>query len=132
MFDPIVVPFESKMLFNVIKLKSQYSIEDAELILGEMCNIVKNKYKNAGGFIAGQVFKSAGFISEEGSVGNTNDDLNCLHGDHIVIITYWSSFDQHETSHADSTFNDKFNQLKDICENTFELGYDLLWQGEPE
>jgi hypothetical protein len=128
MFHPIEIPFESKMLFNVVKLKEGVTMEDVELILGEMCNTVKNTYGNdEGGFIAGQVFKYAGFISDEGSVGeHENTD------DHIAIVTYWHTFEQHEKSHADETFLGHFNKLAELCDETYELGYDLLWQGVPE
>jgi len=74
MFHPIEIPFGSKMLFNVVDLKDGVTIEDVELLLGEMCNIVKNNYgDDNGGFVGGQVFRNAGFISEEGSV---QDDTN--------------------------------------------------------
>lgn len=132
MFNPIEVPYDSKMLFNVVKLANGYTVEDAELAMGEMCNVVKNTYRDDGGFIAGQVFKSAGFISEEGTLGATHEAAPCLSDDHIAIITYWKSFDQHEISHADSAFKEKFDKLKDMCNDTFELGYEMLWQGEPE
>lgn len=128
MFTPIMIPFDAKMLFNVAKLKEGVTLEDVELKLGEMCNVVKNKYGNDdGGFIAGQVFKYAGFVSSEGSVGG--------HGptdEHIAIVTYWKSFEQHEKSHADHTFKEKFSELAELCDETYELGYDMLWQGEPE
>lgn len=127
MFNPISIPYNAKMLFNVVKLKPEYTVEDAELAMGEMCNVVKNTYRDAGGFIAGQVFKYAGFISDEGSVGEHESTE-----DHLAIVTYWTSFDQHETSHADSTFKEKFAALAEMCEETYELGYDMLWQGEPE
>ena len=124
------------MLFNVVDLKEGISIDDVELLLGEMCNIVKNNYGNDnGGFIGGQVFRNAGFISDEGTVkevssaGKQKLDQNM--GD-IVIVTYWQSFEQHENSHADKLFNEKFNQLAEYCDNTFEVGYDMLWQGVPE
>jgi hypothetical protein len=137
MFNPIEVPFNCKMLFNVVKLKEAYTIDDAEMAMGEMCNVVKNTYRDSGGFIAGQVFKSAGFVSDEGSLGGSGTDKHgCiseeLTKEHIVILTYWNSFDQHETSHADDTFKEKFNNLKEMCDDTFEIGYDMLWQGEPE
>ena len=137
MFNPLTIPFGSKMLFNVVKLKPEYSIEDAELAMGEMCNLVKNTYRDSGGFIAGQVFNYAGFISDEGSLGgaeNAEDHSQSatLAQDHLVIITYWQSFEQHEQSHADDAFNEKFSALLDMCEDTFEIGYDMLWQGEPE
>jgi len=128
MFHPITIPANSKMLFNVVKLKEGVSIEDVELLLGEMCNVVKNTYGNDhGGFIAGQVFKYAGFISNEGSF-----DSKKMQEDHITIVTYWKSFEQHETSHADSTFKEKFDKLAEYCDETYEIGYDMLWQGVPE
>lgn len=128
MYNPITIPFGCKMLFNVVKLKDGVQMEDVELALGDMCNVVKNTYGNkAGGFIAGQVFKYAGFISNEGSVGAHEGTE-----DHVAIVTYWNSFEQHEESHADKTFNDKFSVLKDLCTDTYELGYDMLWQGDPE
>jgi hypothetical protein len=129
MFHPIEIPFGAKMLFNVVKLKEGITVDDVELALGEMCNVVKNTYgDDDGGFIAGQVFKYAGFISEEGSVGEHDN----VEEDHIAIVTFWKSFEQHETSHADATFNEKFSALKELCTDTYELGYDMLWQGVPE
>lgn len=130
MFHPIEIPFDSKMLFNVVKLKEGVSSDDVEMVLGEMCNTVKNTYGNEeGGFIAGQVFEYAGFISDEGSV---NSDKHDPEADHIVIVTYWKSFEQHEASHADTTFNEKFSKLAELCTETYEIGYNLLWQGDPE
>lgn len=128
MFHPIKIPYDSVMLFNKVKLKDGVTIEDVEMTLGEMCNVVKNTYGNEeGGFIAGQVFKFSGFISDEGSVNNPSSE-----DEHIAIITYWKSFDQHEKSHADKIFNEKFSNLLEYADEAFELGYELLWQGEPE
>lgn len=127
MFNPITVPADAKMLFNYVKLKPGVTMEDVELALGEMCNVVKNTYgHNNGGFIAGQVFKFAGFISDEGSVGGSDST-----DDHIAIVTYWSSFENHEKSHADHIFKEKFSALAEMAEKTYEIGYDLLWQGDP-
>lgn len=127
MFDPICIPYGSKMLFNRFKLKPGVKIEDVELAMGEMCHVVKEKYgNNEGGFIAGQVFKFNGFISEEGSVSPNSDQH-----EHVAILTYWRSFEKHEASHADHLFKEKFSALLDYVENAEELGYDLLWQGEP-
>ena len=128
MFHPIEIPFGCVMLFNVVDLKDGVKIEDVELTLGEMCNVVKNNYgDDNGGFIGGQVYKYTGFISEKGSFDSTK-----MTEDHLVIATYWQSFEQHEASHADKTFNDKFEALKEYCEETYELGYEMLWQGVPE
>ena len=137
MFNPLTIPYGAKMLFNVVRLKPGFTIEDAELAMGEMCNVVKNTYGEGGGFIAGQVFKYAGFVSEEGSLGGANAETHgqlagCMTDDHIVIVTYWQSFEQHESSHADTTFNEKFSALMEMCEDAFEIGYEMLWQGEPD
>lgn len=136
MFHPIEIPFGCTMLFNVVDLKDGVSIEDVELLLGEMCNVVKNNYgDDHGGFIGGQVFKNAGFISDEGSVvaddTNQNKRVKQNMGD-IVILTYWQSFEQHEKSHADALFNEKFSALAELCDETYEVGYEMLWQGDPE
>lgn len=134
MFHPIEIPFGCKMLFNVVDLKDGITIDDVELLLGEMCNVVKNNYgDDNGGFIGGQVYQNAGFISEEGSVqeDTSNKRIKQNMGD-IVIVTYWKSFEQHEASHADRTFKEKFSQLAEYCDTTFEVGYDMLWQGVPE
>jgi len=128
MFDPISVPFGCVMLFNVVKLKEGVTVEDVELTLGEMCNVVKNTYgDDNGGFIGGQVYKYTGFVSNEGSF-----DSKKMSEDHLVIMTYWNSFEQHEKSHADETFNEKFAHLATFCDETYEIGYEMLWQGTPE
>ena len=127
MFDAISIPFGAKMLLNTIKLKAGVSMEDVELAIGEMCNAVKSAYGgDKGGFIAGQVFKFSGFVSDEGSLGATRAE------DHVAIVTYWRSFEEHEKSHADQVFNEKFSALLEMCADTRELGYDMLWQGESE
>jgi len=128
MFQPIQIPAEAVMLFNLIKLKEGVTLEDVELELGEMCNLVKANYgSEEGGFIAGQVFKYSGFVSPEGSVGAGGPSE-----DHCAIVTYWMSFDQHEKSHGDQLFLEKFQALAEHCSETQELGYELLWQGAPE
>lgn len=128
MFQPITIPFGAVALSNVVKLKEGVSVDDAELVLGEMCNVVKNAYgDDEGGFIAGQVYRYTGFVSEEGSFDDSKKA-----DDHLLIITYWKSFEQHEKSHADRIFREKFSALAEICDDTYELGYEMLWQGEPE
>jgi hypothetical protein len=114
------------MLFNTVKLKPNVTFEDVELAVGELCSVVKETYGgDKGGFIAGQVFKFSGFVSNEGSLSEfkTADD-------HYVIVTYWRSFEDHERSHANEVFTNKFAALAAMCSDTKELGYDMLWQGE--
>ncbi len=128
MFAPITVPFGAKILFNVLRLKSDVDLDEVELAVGEMCNIVKNTYGgDKGGFIAGQVLKFSGFVSDEGSLNASK-----VADEHIAIVTYWRSFEEHETSHADSVFKAAFSKLGVMCTDSTELGYDMLWQGMPE
>ncbi len=125
MFGPITLPYGAKMLFNTVKLKPGVSFDEVEMAVGEMCMVVKNTYGgDKGGFIAGQVFKFSGFISEEGSLGEVKTA-----DDHYAIVTYWRSFEDHEQSHADQVFHNKFAALVSMCSETKELGYDMLWQG---
>jgi len=51
---------------------------------------------------------------------------------HIAIVTYWKSFEEHERSHADKAFKDKFEALTKLCVESKELGYNMLWQGALE
>jgi heme-degrading monooxygenase HmoA len=128
MFEPVSIPFGAKMLFNTLKLKPGVEMEEVELALGEMCNVVKNTYGgDKGGFIAGQVFKFSGFVSDEGSLSASRQA-----DDHVAIVTYWRSFEEHERSHADEVFKAKFSALGKLCTDSKELGYDMLWQGVPE
>ena len=136
MFAPIEIPFGCVMMFNVVDLKDGVTVEDVELVLGEMCNVVKNTYgDDNGGFIAGQVYEYSGFVSEEGSVGTTPEDNKTaakIKQGELAIVTFWKSFEQHETSHADKIFKEKFQALAEFCDETYELGYKMLWQGVPE
>jgi len=128
MFGPIEIPFGARMLFNTVRLKPGVGMDEVELALGEMCNVVKDTYGgDKGGFIAGQVFKFSGFASAEGSLGDVKPA-----DDHVAIVTYWRSFEEHERSHADRAFRDKFAALAALCTDTRELGYEMLWQGVPE
>jgi hypothetical protein len=128
MFTPITIPFGAKLLLNTLKLKPGVSMDDVELALGEMCNVVKDTYGgDKGGFIAGQVFRFSGFVSDEGSLSDSR-----AADDHLAIVTYWRSYEEHEKSHADATFKAKFAALAQYCTESKELGYDMLWQGEPE
>jgi len=125
MFDAISIPFGAKMLFNTVKLKPGVSMDDVEIAIGEMCNVVKSAYGgDKGGFIAGQVFRFSGHVSDEGSLNASRVQ------EHVAIVTYWRSFEEHEKSHADALFSSKFSALLELCSDAQEYGYDLLWQGE--
>ena len=47
MFGKITIPFDSVMLYNVVKLKEDVSMDDIEVQIGTMCNIVKLNYSNS-------------------------------------------------------------------------------------
>jgi hypothetical protein len=128
MFGPITIPFGAKMLFNTVKLKAGVDMDDVDVAIAEMCSVVKETYGgDKGGFIAGQVLRFSGFVSDEGSLGGIHE------ADHdIAIVTYWRSFDEHERSHADTVFREKFAALASMSTGSTELGYDLIWQGAPE
>jgi hypothetical protein len=136
MFAPIEIPFGCVMMFNVVDLKEGVKVEDVELALGEMCNVVKNTYgDDKGGFIAGQVYRYSGFVSAEGTVSDAPEDNGTaakIKQGELAIVTFWKSFEQHEKSHADKVFNEKFQALVEFCDETYELGYQMLWQGVPE
>src|SRR5450759_4294756 len=128
MFAPISVPLGAKMLFKTIIIKPGVELDEVEMALGEMCNVVKNTYGgDKGGFIAGQVFKFSGFVSDEGSLSTSK-----AADEHVAIVTFWRSFEEHEKSHADKVFKEKFSALGELCTDSKEFGYDMLWQGEPE
>lgn len=128
MFAPVTIPFGAKMLFNTATIKPGVAFEDVEMALAEMCNVVKDTYGGEkGGFIAGQVYEFSGFVSDEGSLSDSKSAKK-----HIAIVTYWKSFEEHERSHADQVFKDKFAALARLCVESKELGYNMLWQGEPE
>jgi hypothetical protein len=113
------------MLFNTVKLKPDITFDDVELAFGELCSVVKETYGgDKGGFIAGQVFKFSGFVSDEGTLSESKQA-----DEHYAIITYWRSFEDHEKSHADQMFASKFAALAAMCSETRELGYEMLWQG---
>jgi hypothetical protein len=128
MFSPVSIPFGAKMLFNTATIKPGVAFEDVELALAEMCNVVKETYGgDKGGFIAGQVYEFSSFVSDEGSLSDSRSAEK-----HIAIVTYWKSFEEHERSHADKAFKDKFAALAKLCVESKELGYDMLWQGALE
>ena len=128
MYSPVIIPFGAKMLFNTATIEPGVAFEDVEVALAEMCNVVKDTYGgDKGGFIAGQVYEFSGFVSDEGSLSDSRSAEK-----HIAIVTYWKSFEEHERSHADKAFKDKFAALAELCVETKDLGYDMLWQGALE
>ena len=71
MFNGINMPFDARMLFNVLRLKPGKTIEDAELAMGEMCNVVKNTYRDSTGSL------------------NFGDIVRAQDGDFGLFSWYW-------------------------------------------
>jgi hypothetical protein len=42
------------------------------------------------------------------------------------------SFEQHVTSHADILFKEKLSALANLRDDTYEVGYEMLWKGVAE
>jgi hypothetical protein len=125
---PATIPCAAKLLFSTIKLKPGVTYDNIEWALAEICNVVEQTYGgDKGGFIAGQVLRFSRFVSEEGSLECGRDP------DHDLVITaYWRSFGEHGRSHAGAIFRAKFVALAQMCTDTREPGYDMMWQGVPE
>ena len=122
MFQPITVPYESVMLLNDCRLKDGVEFEDVELAIAEVCSKTKDTQD---GFIAGQVFSYAGFISPEGSIGEHESETP-----HFLLVTYWKDFDTHEESHQYPPIEEAFGELLTFLSSSKELGYKLEWQGQ--
>ncbi len=44
--------------------------------------------------------------------------------DHVAILTYWRSFEQHEASHTGHIFMAKFDAMGEFCADIHEIGYE--------
>ena len=77
------------MRLNTVTLSPGGTFEEVEMVVGELCAMVKGIYGGGkGGFSPGQVFKFSGFISNKGSLSASGTADN-----HYVIVIYWRSFD---------------------------------------
>jgi len=122
-------PYDGVVTINRVILKKQFTIDDLQMRVAEMCENVKT-YHSDTGFIGGMVVLNSGQISNEGStIGQALD--SDLKNREALIITFWKSYDDHENSHKSDTFQPLFKKVIDVCENgNEEIVYDMLWQGE--
>ncbi|HGG59858.1 MAG TPA: ligand-binding protein SH3 [Gammaproteobacteria bacterium] len=113
---------------NRVILKPEYTIDDLEERVAELCENVKT-YHSDTGFVGGFVALNSGIISNEGStVGKAVDTR--LKDREALIVTFWNSFEQHEASHKSETFQPLFSRVLELCENgNEEVAYTMLWQG---
>ena len=113
---------------NRVVLRSEFTVDDLEMRVAEMCENVKT-YHSDTGFIGGFVVLNTGQISNEGStVGQAV--ASPLKDREALIVTFWKSLEEHEQSHRSATFQPLFRRVLDLCENgNEEIAYRMLWSG---
>ncbi|MBT3548488.1 MAG: ligand-binding protein SH3 [Gammaproteobacteria bacterium] len=121
-------PHDGIVTINRVILKDNYTLDDLQERVAVMCENVKT-YHSDTGFIGGMVVLNSGQISNEGS--NIGKALSSeLKGREALIITFWTSYEDHENSHKSDTFQPLFQKVIDVCENgNEEIVYSMLWQG---
>ena len=122
------LPPDGVVTVNRLILKPEYTVDDLEERVAELCENVKT-YHSDSGFIGGFVAMNTGDISNEGStVGQAVSSP--LKDKEALIVTFWTSLEDHEKSHRSDTFQPLFRQVLELCENgNEEIAYNMLWSG---
>ncbi len=122
-------PADGIVTVNRVILKPEYTVQDLEDRVSELCEVVKT-YHSDTGFSGGFVCLNSGQISNEGStVGQAVESP--LKGSEALIVTFWHSFEEHEKSHASDKFQTLFKRTLELCENgNEEIAYQMLWSGK--
>lgn len=122
-------PYNGVVTINRVILKPEYSVEDLEERVAELCENVKTFHSDTG-FVGGFVALNSGAISNEGStVGQAVQSP--LKDKEALIVTFWRSFEEHEASHRSDTFQPLFRKVLELCENgNEEIAYEMLWSGK--
>lgn len=122
-------PMDGVVTINRVILKPEYSIEDLEERVAVLCENVKT-YHSDSGFIGGFVALNTGQVSNEGStIGQAVESP--MKDKEALIVTFWTSLEDHEQSHRSDTFQPLFRQVLELCENgNEEIAYDMLWSGK--
>lgn len=114
---------------NRVLIKHGYSVDDLEERVALLCENVKT-YHSDTGFVGGMVVLNSGMISNEGSTAG-QAVASPLKDREALIITFWRSFEEHESSHRSATFQPLFSQVLELCENgNEEIAYRMLWSGK--
>ena len=121
-------PHDGIVTINRVILKDEFTLDDLQERVAVMCENVKT-YHSETGFIGGMVVLNSGQISNEGS--NIGKALaSDLKDREALIITFWTSYEDHENSHKSETFQPLFQKVIEVCENgNEEIVYSMLWQG---
>ena len=122
-------PYNGVVTVNRVILKPDYTTDDLQERVAELCENVKT-YHSDTGFVGGFVALNSGQISNEGStVGQPVH--NDLKDREALIVTFWRSFAEHEASHRSATFQPLFCRVLELCENgNEEIAYEMLWSGQ--
>ena len=121
-------PHDWIVTINRVILKDEFTLDDLQERVAVMCENVKT-YHSETGLIGGMVVLNSGQISNEGS--NIGKALaSDLKDREALIITFWTSYEDHENSNKSETFQPLFQKVIDVCENgNEEIVYSMLWQG---
>ena len=122
-------PIDGVVTVNRVILKSEYTVDELQERVALLCENVKT-YHSDTGFIGGFVVLNSGDISNEGStIGQAVESP--LKDKESLIITFWRSFADHERSHRSDTFQPRFQNVLELCENgNEEVAYEMLWSGK--
>ena len=122
-------PSDGIVTINRVILKPEYTVDDLQERVAFLCENVKT-YHSDTGFIGGFVALNSGQVSNEGStIGQAIESP--MKGKEALIVTFWTSFENHEQSHRSATFQPLFRQVLELCENgNEEIAYEMLWSGK--
>lgn len=122
-------PYNGVVTVNRVILKPDYTVDDLQERVAELCENVKT-YHSDTGFVGGFVALNSGQVSNEGStIGQAVDSE--LKDREALIVTFWNSFEDHERSHRSETFQPLFQRVLELCENgNEEIAYEMLWSGK--
>ena len=122
-------PYDGVTTVNRVILKSEFTVDDLQERVAELCENVKT-YHSETGFVGGFVCLNSGQVSNEGSTIGQAVESN-LKGKEALIITFWNTFDDHEESHKSETFQPLFEDVLELCENgNEEIAYEMQWSGK--
>lgn len=122
-------PHDGIVTVNRVILRDEYSIDDLQERVAELCENVKT-YHSETGFVGGFVCLNSGQVSNEGStIGQAVESP--LKDKEALIVTFWNSFEDHEESHKSETFQPLFKKVLELCENgNEEIAYSMQWSGK--
>jgi len=113
-------PYNGVVTVNRVILKTDYTTDDLQERVAELCENVKT-YHSDTGFVGGFVALNSGDVSNEGStIGQAVE--SDLKGREALIVTFWNTFDDHERSHRSDTFQPQ--------NGNEEIAYEMLWSGK--